>query len=257
MELKRPRVLIYDIETSLQPVAVFQLANNDWIHPENILGERHVLSVCWKWLGESKVHAVSILDDPKRFAKDPHDDVHVLQTFHQVLGEADCIVAHNGDSFDKRYLDTRFLVKGLSPLPPIASIDTYKIAKSRLMLNSNKLDYLGGLLGVGRKKHTTSGLWLKALQGDKRAIKEMVEYNKQDVLLLERVFLKLRPFAANHINRELFGGTGCPRCGSTKIQSRGLHRAIARIYRRWQCQSCSGWFKSTKAEPGSSKFRIL
>ena len=251
------KILIYDIETSLQLAAIFQLKNNDWIQPESLVTERHVLSICWKWLGEKKVHSVSLLDDPKRFDKDPHDDKHVLEVFHKVLSEADCIVAHNGDQFDFKYLLTRMLVHGLPTLPPVASIDTYKVAKQRFMFNSNKLDYIGGLLKVGRKKHTTSGLWLKALQGDKKAIKEMVDYNKQDVLLLERVFLKLRPFISSHLNRELFGQVGCPRCGSSKIQSRGYHRAISRVYRRWQCQACTGWFKSTKAEPGTTKFRIL
>ena len=257
--MAQPRTLFYDIETSLQPVAVFQLKNQDWINPDYILAERHVISICWMWLGEKKVHSVSLLDDPKRFAKDPHDDKHVLEVFHKVLMEADIIVHHNGDCFDKRYLDTRMLVHGMEPLPPIASVDTYKVAKARFMLNSNKLDYIGGLLKVGRKKQTSPGLWMRVLNGERKAIQEMVSYNKQDVLLLRDVFLKLRPYIPNHINRELFGGTGCPRCGSHKIQSRGVHRAISRVYRRWQCQnpSCMGWFKTSKAEPGTTKFRVL
>ncbi len=252
-----PRVLYWDIETSLQPVAVFQLANNDWIQPENILEERYVICASWLWEGESKVHSVSVLDDPKRYAKNPHDDRFVIKALHEVLSKADVIVHHNGDSFDKRYVDTRMLVQGLPVLPPLQSIDTYKVAKSRLYLNSNKLNYLGTLLGVGQKLHTTSGLWMRVLNGEKEAVREMVTYNKQDVVLLKDVFNCLRPFIANHVNRELFGGTGCPRCGSAKIQSRGVHRAVTRIYRRWQCQECMGWFKSTKAEPGSTKFRVL
>lgn len=253
-----PRVLIYDIETSLQPVAVFQLAGNDWIHPENILAERHLVSVCWKWLGEDKVRSVSLLDDPKRFARDPHDDKHVCKVFHDVLEEADYIIAHNGDSFDFRYLKTRMLFHGMSTLPPISSIDTYKVAKSQFMLNSNKLDYIGHLLGLGRKKSTPNGLWLDVLRGEKKAIRVMVDYNKRDVTLLEDVFKKLVPYIPNHISRELFGGEGCPRCGSHKFQSRGLHRAISKVYRRFQCNKCSGWFKSAKAEPfPKTKYRIL
>lgn len=237
-------MLLYDIETSLQPVAVFSLLNNDFIQPENILSERHLISVSWKWLDEKTVHAVSLLDDPKRFAKDPHDDKHVVEVFHKVLMDADCIVGHNADSFDFRYLKTRMLVHGLPALPPINSIDTYKVAKSALLFNSNKLDYIGGLLKVGRKKHTSTGLWLKVLQGDKGAIRQMVAYNKQDVILLERVFLKLRPYVANHLNRQLFGQTeGCPRCGSKHVQSRGTHRAISRAYRRFVCVDCGSWYR--------------
>jgi hypothetical protein len=252
-----PKILIYDIETSLQTAAIFDLKYNDYISPESLLTERYVISVCWLWLGEKKVHSVSVLDDPKRFARDPTDDRYVLETFYKALMEADCIVAHNGDSFDYRYLKTRMLIKGLPVLPPIASVDTYKLAKAQFRFNANRLDYIGKVLGLGGKKTTPKGLWLDVLRGSKQAIKVMVDYNKRDVTLLRDVFLRLRPYLPNHVNRELFGGVGCPRCGSSKIQSRGIHKAISRVYRRWQCQACSGWFKSTKAEPSSTKFRII
>lgn len=248
IDKKKSRVLFWDIETSLQPVAIFQLSHQDWIDPSSILQERYVICAGWKWEGENKIHTVSVLDDPKRYKKDPHDDYHVIKTLHQVLSEADVIIHHNGDSFDKRYVDTRILVHDLPALPPIASVDTYKVAKTRFYLNSNKLDYIGRLLGVGKKKKTSSGLWMRVLQGDPKAVEEMVRYNKQDVTLLEDVFLRLRPYIASHINRELFGDQGCPRCGSRKIQSRGVHRAISRIYRRWNCQGCGGWFRSAANE---------
>ena len=255
--VKHPRILFYDIETSLQPVAVFQLANNDWISPESILGERHLISVCWKWAGESKVNSVSLLDDPNRFKKDPHDDLHIVNVFHKVLLEADVIIGHNADSFDSRYIKTRMLYHGLPALPPITSIDTYKVAKSQLLFNSNKLDYIGKFLKIGAKIKTSPGLWLRVLQGERKAIKEMVDYNKQDVLLLEKVFYKLQPYVQNHINREIFGLTGCPRCGSSKVQSRGFHRAITKTYRRFVCTKCQGWFRELKGGKETTKSRIF
>ena len=254
---KRPRVLFYDIETSLMPVAVFQLAHNDWIDPSSILEERYIICASWMWEGETEIHSVSTLDNPRRYKKNPHDDTHVVEMLHKVLSEADVLIGHNSDSFDKRYIDTRILIHGLSPLPPINSIDTYKVAKSKLLLASNKLDYIGKLLGVGKKMHTSHNLWLRVLQGDPEAVKEMVIYNKQDVVLLRKVFLKLRPYCANHINRELFGDIGCPRCGSQDVQSRGTHKAITRSYQRWQCQDCGGWFRTLKAENASTKYRVL
>jgi hypothetical protein len=254
----KPRILYWDIETSLMPVAVFQLANNDWIDPSSILQERYVICAAWAWNDEPKVHTVSVLDNPKLYKKNPHDDTHVIKTLHSVLSEADVIVHHNGDSFDKRYVDTRILVNKLPALPPITSIDTYKTAKSKLLLASNKLDYLGKLLGVGQKIQTTSGLWMRVLNGDAKAVKEMVDYNKQDVLLLRNVFRKLQAYIPNYINRELFGSEGCPRCGSTKIQSRGVHRAISRVYRRFHCQECGGWFRSvTNDKEVKTKYRVL
>lgn len=247
-----PRVLFFDIETSLQPVAVFQLAHNDWIDPSSILGERYIICASWLWEGEKKVRSVSVTDDPERFAKDPYDDRHVVEKLHEVLSEADLLIGHNSDNFDKKYIDTRILYHGLSCLPPIPSVDTYKVAKSKLLFNSNKLNYIGTFLKLGKKISTTPGLWMRVLNGDMEAVKEMVRYNKQDVVLLEKVFRKLLPYIPNYLSRELFGGTGCPRCGSAKIQSRGVQRAITRTYQRFQCKTCSGWFRLLKTDKGSA-----
>ena len=253
-----PRILLYDLETSLETVTVFSLKYNDFIPPDSIVTERHIISVCYKWLGEKPIHSISILDAPKRFAANIHDDRYVVEEFHKVLSQADAVVGHNSDKFDNPYIRTRILFHGLPPLPPITSIDTYKVAKSAFLFNSNKLDYIGGYINVGRKKPTTAGLWLRAFRGDEDAIREMVRYNKQDVALLERVFLKLQPYIANHLNRQLFGlNTGCPRCGSTHVQSRGTHKAISRTYNRFQCQDCLGWYREVKPVMERTRSRIL
>ncbi len=254
--VREPRVLFYDLETSLQTVAVFQLGGNDWIQPSNILQERHIICAAWNWLGEDKVHAVSLLDDPKRFKENPHDDRYVVEELHKVMSEADVIVAHYGDSFDNKYVLTRIVAHGLDPLPPLQTIDTKKIVKQRFYFNSNSLDYVGKYLGLGGKINTPSGLWLKILKGGSevtKAIDTMVKYNKRDVILLKGVFMKIRAYIPNYINRELFGKTGCPRCGSKKVQSRGTYYAQTRSYRRWQCQGdCKGWFRTLKADKNSS-----
>jgi hypothetical protein len=147
-------------------------------------------------------------------------------------------------------------------LPPVATIDTKKVAKAKFYFNSNSLDYLGKYLGLGGKISTPKGLWLKILRGGPEAIKAiqtMVVYNKRDVTLLKDVFLKLRPYIPNYVNRELFGNQGCPRCGSKKVQSRGTYYAQTRTYRRWQCiGGCKGWFKTLKADYDSAtKHRVL
>jgi len=252
-----PRIVVWDIETTHNIAAIFRLFD-DFTSHENILQERYIVCAAWKVLGEKQVHSVSTLDDPKRYAKNPHDDKHVVETLHKVLSEADVIIAHNGDGYDIKFAEGRMLAHGLSPLPPIPSIDTLKVAKLRLLLNSNKLDYLGRYLGLGKKIPTRNELWLRVLAGEKKAVQEMVKYNKYDVILLEKVFLKLRPYAANHINRQLFGHTkGCPRCGSKHVQSRGTHKAISRTYNRFQCVDCGGWYREVKPVLERVRSRIL
>lgn len=261
--MAEPRILIWDIETVQNLAASFTLWSRGglFLSHKNVMQERYIVTACWKWLDDKKVHATSVLDDRKRFKANPADDRHVCEQLHKVLSEADVIVAHNGDDFDIRWTEGRMLYHGLSPLPPITKVDTKKIAKSRFNLNSYRLDYLCRYLGLGKKKEIDGERWLEILRNDERAvgaIKEMVAYNKVDILLLEKLFHKLRPFMPNHVNRELYGGTGCPRCGSTKVQSRGVHRATTNVYQRFCCTDCGGWFREKRADKvATSRTRVL
>src|SRR5258708_831333 len=138
--MPEPRILIYDLEASFNVVATFRLYDQYGSIPhENILEERHVISAAWKDLGEKTVHSTSLIDYPARFKKNVHDDYRVVKAMHDAMQGADIIVAHNGDSYDSKYLETRVLKHGLPPLPPFRSIDTLKIAKLRFMFNSNRL----------------------------------------------------------------------------------------------------------------------
>jgi hypothetical protein len=242
----KPRILLYDIETTHNVVAKFSL-REEYVAHTNILQERYVVCGSWKELGEKRTHAVSVLDNPKLYKQDPHDDRHVVETLHEVLSGADVVIAHNGDKFDWKWVQGRVLKHGLSPLPPVRSVDTLKVARKMFSLNSNRLDYLGKYLGVGQKKSTPPGLWIDVLKGDKSAIRKMVDYNKVDVELLEDVFLKLRPFIPDYNVHALFGaGVVCPRCGSTEVQQRGYHASLTQVYKRMQCMACSGGNKTRK-----------
>ncbi len=251
-----PRVLIYDLETTHNILAKFDLKEEYTSHL-NIIQERYIVTASWLWLGEKTIHSISVLNDARRFADDPSDDYCVVKKLVELFNDADVVVAHNGNAFDNKYVATRALFHGFKPTPPVTQIDTCLFARSKFMFNSNRLDYLARFLKIGGKMDTPTGLWLKALKGDRKAIHTMIAYNKVDVKILEAVFRKLLPFMPNYVNRELFGGTGCPRCGSKKMQYRGTHKAISREYRRMQCQACGGWAKEAKPTGKTTKTRIL
>jgi hypothetical protein len=60
---------------------------------------------------------------------------------------------------------------------------------------SNKLDYVAQKLDVGAKvKHSGFSLWLRCMDGDKKAWKEMKEYQIQDVNLLVDLYDILLPW---------------------------------------------------------------
>jgi hypothetical protein len=106
------------------------------------------------------------------------------------------------------------------------------------------LDSLGGYLGVGRKvKHTGINLWLECMDGNLRSWATMKKYNIQDVVLLERVFEKMRGHATAFPDANMWTNANCcPVCQSSAIQHRGYNVSKGGRKQRFQCQDCGNWF---------------
>jgi DNA polymerase elongation subunit (family B) len=253
-----PKVIFFDIESSPNIAYVWGK------YEQNVIGdylqERKIISVSWKWLGSKKVESMSIPDfygykDTTRVVNSLKNRKLIFK-LHEVLSPADIIVAQNGDNFDIKMSNAEFIQYGLSPLPPYKTIDTLKIARAKFSFNSNKLDDLGKRLGLGEKVHTGGfGLWVGCLKGDKKSWDKMIEYNKQDVLLLEKIYLKFRPWMTNHPNMNVFDGIpGCPVCKSTHVTKQGWGMTALGRRRQYQCQNCGKW-SSGKLEKAGLELR--
>lgn len=231
------KVILWDIETAPMIVTSWGLFK-PYLSHDNILEDTSLLCAAWKTLDERTVHSISI--DPAK----PRNDKGVVKKLRDVLAEADVIVGHNGDKFDLKTFNARLAYYNLKPLPPRKTVDTLKVARKYFRFTSNRLDYLGEFLGVGRKIHTDYKLWLDILlRGDEAALAKMIAYNKQDVLLLERVYKKLRPHMTNHPNQRLCNGEVCPICGEDSLQKRGFRLTQMSRAQAYQCQDCGGWSK--------------
>jgi len=242
----KPKTLFFDIETAPSRGYYFQLYKEGNILWTDI--PWYMLSFSWKWLGKSKVH-VSALTDFKSYNKDKTNDKELVETLWKLFDEADILIAHHGDPFDIKKTNARFIKHGMKPPTPYTSIDTRKVAKRRFKFDSNKLNDLGQYLGVGRKlKHTGFDLWKDCMDGDLTAWKLMKNYNKQDVVLLEKVYEKMTGWVDNHPNKKIAQniGTKCPNCLSTRTQKRGFSTTAKTKSQRYQCQKCGAWFKGAK-----------
>ena len=241
------KTLIFDIETSPNLAHVWGKWQQDVIAYET---EWKLLCYAWKWLGEKEVFTAG---------QDQFDEETLVLRLHQLFDEADVIVAHNGNSFDIKKSNAKFIEYGLTPPSSYKSIDTKLVAKRYFMFNSNKLEDLGNILGVGHKMQTGGfALWLGCMSGDKKAWAKMLKYNIQDVVLLEKIYLKLRPWMENHPSVALYDGRpeACPKCGHKHLQSRGYRYTKVAKYQRFQCTSpkCGGWSQARKAEKTEVNF---
>lgn len=240
--MKKPKILIWDIETSYNIATTFSLFPK-YISHDNILQDWYIICAAWKWLGDTKTHVITTLDDQGDNA-DHKNDIRVVEKMRSLLLEADVVVHHNGDKFDLKKLNTRLIYHRLDPLPTkLTTVDTLKAAKKTFAFSSNRLDYLGAYLGLGRKLHTDSSLWMDSLKGDVKAINKMAKYNKQDVDLLEAVFNVMRPYIKmpNLAAQDATTDLCCNDCSSSSVQKRGYLFFAAGKKQRYQCTECGKW----------------
>jgi DNA polymerase elongation subunit (family B) len=214
-----------------------------------VLEPYKVICVSWKFLDEAECH-VKALPDYRGYKAGVLDDKHLISEIWDVLDKADIVIAHHGDSFDIKMLNARFLANGYNAPSAYKTIDTRKVAKKYFRFASNSLNELAQYLGEGRKASTGGfDLWDGCINGDLSQWAKMKKYNIQDVKLLERVYLRLRPFMQDHPNLNVIANpngidehdTSCPACLGHNVQRRGF--AITRTGRkqRFQCNDCGVW----------------
>lgn len=234
---QQAKILLYDIETSPNLGYIWGKWQQDVIAYEE---QWYILSVAWKWLGQKTTH-VAALPDFKTYKKDRTNDVEIVKLIHDLFDEADVVIAHNGDSFDQKKSQARMMVHKMTPPSPYRQIDTKKVAKKYANFNSNKLDDLGQILGLGEKASTGGfSLWKGCMDGNPSAWRVMKKYNKQDVVLLEKIYLELRGWMTNHPAMNLMEGKldSCPNCGGTKIHKNGTYFNRVSKVQVWKCTDC-------------------
>lgn len=232
---KEPRILLFDIETS--PNLAYSFGGKWEVNIVAFKKHFEMLSFAYKWLGEKRVEFVSI--------EGAKDDKGILVQLRKILDEADIVIGHNLDAFDVKKLNARLVFHKLKPSKILATVDTKKVAKRYFGFSSNALDDLGEYLGLGRKvKHEGIQLWLECMANDSAAWKRMKMYNVQDVFLLEKIYERLKPWIQNHPNMAKIKeqDSGCPNCGSSHVQKKGVRANSSGFRQQMKCTSCDSWY---------------
>ena len=240
------RRLIFDIEVSPNVGLFWGSGYRINIPPENILEERAIVCIAWKWEDEKTIHC-------KAWDKN-HNDKALLEKFLPVLHSADEIVTHHGNRFDVPWIRTRCIIHDISMSPYFTSQDTCQSARTKFKFNSNKLTYIAKVLKVGEKTLTNYDLWKDVVKGNVNALKTMKDYCKNDVRILEGVFRKMSPYlpAKSNIAKYIHE---CPECGGqTTITKR---RTTAKGYKQiqFQCKEC-GKYSTVAASRYEKQGRI-
>jgi len=232
--------LFFDIETSYIVARTWRIGETRLNHNQ-IVKDKKIICISYKWQHEERVHTLT-------WDKNQNER-EMLSKFITVLGEADEVAGHNSDSFDIRELRTRCIDNGILMYPTYRSIDTLKKARQYFRFSSNKLDYLGEFLNVGRKlSHEGFSLWVKVVEeNNKKALKRMVEYCERDVILLEDVYMLIAPYVTHNTNFSVIKGGElwhCPECTSKDVS---MYKTYATpkgvIQRNMKCHDCQKQYR--------------
>lgn len=226
------KIMFFDIETSFNIGIFWRSGYNLNIQHDDIIKERAIICVSWKWEGKDEIHHLT-------WDKNQCDKK-LLISFIKEMNKADEVIAHNGDRFDIKWLRTRCLFHDIDMFPSYQSIDTFKHAKSQFNFNSNKLDYIAKFLGVGAKlKHEGMAMWKSIVfDKDKDALDRMVEYCDMDVEVLESVYKKLEPYINHKVNYSVMRGGekfDCPTCGGMTTHKSLYTTSAGTIKHRMMC----------------------
>lgn len=236
--------LFWDIEVSPDVVLSWRVGNKVHLAPENIVKERAIICIGYKWQTDKKAR-VLVWDEKQ-------DDKAMLKDFLALANEADELVAHNGDRFDLPWFITRCLYHKIPTFPDYKTADTLQWAKRKFYFNSNKLNYIGQFLGMGSKIKTEFGMWKDiTLNNDRAALKKMATYCARYVELLQGVWEKLAPLSAIKTHSGVASSRdkwSCPACGSVKVhKNKTKISAQGNKTHAMQCNDCGRYYAISDA----------
>lgn len=250
------KVLLIDIETSPLVVYTWGLVDVN-ISLNQIVETGSILSWSAKWYTDPNgktygPHDKMMYKDTSR-QKNRKDDSKILPEMWDLLTEADYVISQNGISFDSKVLNAGFILnetRGGGPPAKYEHIDTLREARKNFKFPSNKLEHLAKELcevsKMTERKFNGQSLWTECLNGNQKAWKEMKAYNNQDVIVLEQLFERFKPW----IKKANFAGsskTDCKTCGSKNVWKKGIQKlASGAIFQKYHCNDCGSWFQGTE-----------
>ena len=232
-----PKILIFDIETSPLICYSFSL----WperISIDQIIKDWHIIGYSAKWLFEENVTGEVLTSKEIKNG----DDSRLVKALWKLFNEADILVSFNGQNFDIKRCNTRFLINNLLPPSRYISVDPIITAKKVFDFASNKMDWLAQSLDLDKKIHTDFSLWSRCMNGNEDALEEINVYCQKDTLILENLYLEMLPWLQSHPNLALYYADEverCPHCASENIKKNtGTYKTITNSYAEFTCGDC-------------------
>jgi len=167
-----------------------------YLQYQNLVSEWFMLGWCASYVGNDKVWSGFVTPEEAR----NRTDAGIAQRLHDLMESAEIIAGHNVVGFDLKKCNTVFMRHGLSPIVNKKTIDTLKLARSKLSHESNSLDYLSQYYGFSGKDEITREDWRNGTAGDKKTLAKIEKYCTGDVINGKSILEKFLPLADKKYN---------------------------------------------------------
>ena len=124
-------------------------------------------------------------------------DYRVTKSMIAAMNGCDRVVAHYGNGFDIPFGRSRAIANGLNypEYDDIRQTDSWRIARKVLKIHSNRLDAIGDFFHIEiQKTQLKPHVWNGCSLGVQECLDYVLEHCQNDVLLLEQVYWKLKPY---------------------------------------------------------------
>ena len=233
---KQPRILIWDSETKYTLARVWS-TGKQYVTPEQIVDGQtpDVIVIAYKWLGKKGVHSLN-------WGLKEQNSGPMIEAFTKIIESADLAIAHNGNSFDCRHLNTQRLLHNQPPVNWPSTDDSLHLFRSKFYFPSYKLDYLAKILTGSGKAPMGFQDWVNVVERkDPEALAKMERYCRRDVLKLAQTLapaLKFFKFKDPKL--------ACPECSSRHSISKGYENTNGKKLQRRKCMDCGFVMKVQK-----------
>ncbi len=272
--MTEPKILIYDIETTLLTAYLFNCGDQIVRHGQLVKGHSVTRIICIAYMFKGDKEPKLIKWDP---IKDP-DSAMIIAEFDKVVAKADFIIGKNNKNFDDKHVNTLRMMAKLPPLPAWARVsdDVEKKLRKFFRAPSMSLDYWSEQLKLGGKEKMDFSDWVDIRQYfsvlkwenivldnyllnclcklefktslskikslGKLALEKMYHYNKKDVTDTLAIMNEIAPYV--DFNFHTYSNTDkCLHCNKVtknwKDGSTEHARGNGQRYQKWVCAVCT------------------
>jgi len=161
-----------------------------------------ILSYVIKVEGKKKYYSSTIT---KSDLENGNLDKGIVTQLVKDLQNFDEVITYYGTQFDLKFIRSRYLYWAKRDKKFAKKVkfpwygyikhkDVYYMAKNRLRLHRTRLDDVTRFLNIKGKTHIEPEYWIKALTGNKKSLSYILDHNKKDVDILEKVYKDLEPY---------------------------------------------------------------